>query len=106
MKNTITISSAALDRYNKLMQAECVDYEAEGIDRYTCVARWSAEFPEGFEVDIKVCASDCGEPLWCEAVLFQNGHERSCTDVCEELDGEWSLCADGQEYIVNVVKGT
>ena len=33
------------------------------------------------EADVKVCSSDDGDPLWCEAVLFEDGSEVECTEM-------------------------
>ena len=105
MEQTITISKETLGRYNSLMQSDSVDYEVQGIDRFACVDCWTAEFPDGYAVDVRVCSSDnkLNEPLWCEAILFKDGGECSCTDVFDTLNRMWELNDDGKEFIVHII---
>lgn len=93
-----------IERYDKLMQAEEVDYEAEDINRYETVKRWTANFGNGYEMDLKVCSSDSDEPLWCETVLFLNGSEVDCSEVYDELEGEWQLYHNDVTFILQVLK--
>ena len=87
--------------------------ENEIIDGYLCASceeeyqgeddtiSKTAIFPNGFEMDIKCCGSDDG-PSWTEAVLFENGHERCCSEPDYEILGEWILECDGISYHVFV----
>ena len=61
----------------------------------------TADFKNGIEMDIKCCGTDEG-PAWTEAVLFQNGSEVCCTDVSDEMLGDWSLEFENDVYIVHI----
>lgn len=104
-KKTLRIKQADLDKYNKLMQVEELDYEEEDIPRYSCVARWSVDFGDGYEMDLKVCSGDSSEkdPLWCEVVLFLHGYEVACSEVYDELDGVWTLDNKGNCFKLEVL---
>ena len=110
MKNTnaiekdydLIISEATIHKYNSLMSVKSLDYEHNDMPRYETIASWTVDFGDGYEIDLKVCSSDDGDPLWCEAVLFKDGCERSCTDVEEVLNGDWNLNADGISFNLHV----
>lgn len=102
MKKTLILTKETIDMYHALMQAKHVDYEKEKIAKYETVVAWGVAFDEGYDVDIKVCASNNGDPLWCEAVLFLNGSEVSCTDVADELVGTWELFDGEKVFQVDV----
>lgn len=101
---TISIPAEQIDEYNYMMSVDELDYDENDIERYSTVDSWTINIGDGHEIDLKVCSSDDGDPLWCEAVLFLNGCEQVCSDVADELDGEWQLEADGVRYVLNVVK--
>lgn len=100
------IPQAEVQKYNELMNAKVVDYGEEDIDRYATVRKWCIPFTNGFEVDLKVCSSDYGDPLWCEAVLFQYNNQVSYTDVENDLLGVWELIAGEDTFTVEVLAGT
>ena len=67
---------------------------------------YSYSFGGGFEVDIKCCGvryreGECNT-AWCEAVLFENGHERCCVDGGDAFFGEWELEYGGDVYVVDL----
>lgn len=61
-----------------------------------CVYRWTADCGNGIEVDVKVVDADKenGGP-WSEAVMFEHGSEIACTDVGEDVRGEWLFEDEG-----------
>ena len=66
----------------------------------------TAEFDNGYEMDVKLCGV-CYEEggcntAWTEAVLFKNRCEVACTDVADEYTGEWELEHDGNKFVVEV----
>ena len=68
----------------------------------------TAEFIDGYEMDIKLCgvSYDENQPTnlpWCEAVLFWKGSEIACSEVCDEFFGEWALEYNGVTFMVDVV---
>lgn len=101
----LTIPAAQIDEYNRLMSVDELDYDAHDIERYSTVDSWTVNAGDGYEIDVKVCSSNDGDPLWCEAVLFLNGCEQACSDVEDELDGEWQLEASGACFVLNVTRG-
>lgn len=91
-------------KWNDLMDAEFVNYDTWGFAPYSTVFWRTVTFDDGFEMDLKVNTSrkDDGD-VWCEAVLFApEGFEVAHSDVDWELDGEWSLWHDTDEYVVQV----
>jgi len=107
-KSTIEISREDNTNFNFLMSAEAKPNLKElGYGEDSCVARWSTEFDDGIVADLKVCTSEDGDPLWCEMVFFEKQDDGSlsevcCTDVGDELTGDWSGYIDGVEHIVSV----
>lgn len=104
-KRFLRISKKELNRWNKLMHVEMLDYDAERIERFSCVDRWSMDFGDGYEMDLKVCSGDsaCCDPLWCEVVLFKNGAEVACSDVFAELGGVWTLEYNNISFVLVVI---
>jgi len=70
---------------------------------------WSVHFDDGKEMDIKVvnALSQDGGP-WCEGVLFGDGSEIGCTEVGEQLAGEYIVqdTESQTEYCVVVERAT
>lgn len=62
----------------------------------------TAKFPDGFEMDVKCCGSQ-DVAAWTEAVLFHNGSECGCTEVCDEFLGDWELETEDAKYVAKVV---
>ena len=95
------IGKAEIEKWERLMDAEEVDYDAEGINSYSSAASWTMDFGNGFQMDVKVCTGSrhdgdapngLGNPLYAEGVLFKNGEEITLTDVAESLDGVEFAC--------------
>lgn len=68
---------------------------------------YSADFGDGIEMDIRFCCGDLddatsGNPLWTEAVLFENGVQVACTDTEFYFLGKWELEYMGTRYCVEV----
>lgn len=91
--------AAHLCAYQPVDESECFS-EKEPPITYT------AEFPNGYSVDVKVCGVPFEEngcnTAWTEAVLFKNGFEVCCTEPCEGLLGPWVLTDGDKEFTVNV----
>lgn len=99
------LSQERLAKYEALMSGKA-DYDAEGIKSYDTVASWTVDFGNGMEMDVKVCASDShrNDPLWAEAVLFENGAECCCSEVLDRLVGDFQCVGnDGKTYAVTVL---
>lgn len=67
---------------------------------------YTADFPKDMSVDVKICGVRFKEGEdnlpWTEAVLFKDGCEISHTDPAEEIEGEWLLYDEADEYVVNM----
>ena len=107
INKTLFIQDEKVWKYNGLMQADTVDYEKNGIQRYATVTSRTVDMGNGHEADIKVCSSGDGDPLWCEGVLFLNGCECCCTEVDDRMDGMYCFEHNGKKLNVIVeVKDT
>lgn len=93
------ISKEDIDHWEALMKKDKVDLDVEGLPKGQCVERWTIDFGDGMQADLKVCTSD--DDVWSEMVWFKDGTEVSHTDVCDSLVGEW-LYLDDPRYSVNV----
>lgn len=106
MENKILyVHQERLAKYEALMSGK-VDYDAEGIKSYDTVASWTVDFGNGMEMGVKVCASDShrNDPLWAEAVMFENGAECCFSEVLDRLVGDVEcLGHDGKTYVVTVL---
>lgn len=99
-KNRLLIISNELAGIDNILNGEEELSEDETIT-YTTL------FPDGKEMDIKVCGCEASEGgAWTEAVLFnENGSELCCTECMESITGEWELEYDGNSYICVVEEG-
>lgn len=101
----MTLKIPELEKYNQLMSLTEPDYDEHNLKQYSVIASWTADFGEGIQVDVKVCTSENRTPLWCEAVLFNNGNEVACSEVMDELDRDWTFEYNGTVYVVTVTDG-
>lgn len=89
-----------LCRHNPLDEDECFSSKEAPLT-------YTADFPNGYSVDVKVCGVDFEEgsdnTAWTEAVLFKNGCEVACTEPCDSIDGPWELSDGDKKFIVNVL---
>lgn len=92
LEEEIRVPAEELDTWENFSR-NGADYSEQGFSKYSCEWRRTAKFPDGFEMDVKVC-TDTPEDgtLWTEAVLFdEDGKEYGHTDVSDSLRGEWEL---------------
>lgn len=75
------------------------DGPIEGFPSIHTFETSSAEFPNGIEVDVKVCN---GDTPYVDVVWFQNGNEIGTDEPSDELIGESSLEWEGVEYVLHV----
>lgn len=97
-----------MEKYEALMQAKSVDYSKHGFAKYATIHSKTVviDAESKLEADVKVCSNNEGDPLWCEAVLFEDGAEVEHTDVLDSLkDGfEFETCIhSGPIKIVPVI---
>lgn len=102
-------------KYMRLPRREIMGYEAlmsipkghsnlEGYPKYALIKSWTKRFDNPlYEMEIKVCSSDHGDPLWCEAVLFKDGQQVAYSEPETELAGDWTLLDNGAEFTVHVI---
>lgn len=69
---------------------------------------YTVHYPDGIEMDIKICGvqyePDNTNLPWTEAVLFKDGSEVACSEVSDDIFGEWTLHYNGTDYI-SLIKG-
>jgi hypothetical protein len=103
----LEIPSDEIRKWNDLMSADRLDYDALGFKPNENVASWTAKFPDGCFVDIKVNTGEKDHELYCEAVLFDalGSQVAFSYEASYELDGpDYILWADDNEYRVHVVE--
>lgn len=96
----IVVEAKLMNYYNELLDAGVIDLHAKGISKYSTVDKWTAEFSNGIEVDIKICSST--DQLFVQAVLFDNGSDVSVIEVEYELDGEYYFEYKDVLYVIKV----
>lgn len=90
-RKTLYIPHGTAQKYNDWMQTKSLSYRDNDIPKCATIISWTVDFGHGYEVDLKVCSSIDDAPLWCEAVLFQYGSECCCSEIHNNLLGEWDL---------------
>ncbi len=69
---------------------------------------YTAAFPDGYEMDIKLCGVQFCEGVsnlpYTEAVLFHHGSEVCCSEPDDSFLGTWTLNDHDEEYNVTVVR--
>lgn len=79
------------------------DFSKHNLSKFSCFFVETATFKNGYQADIKACTGDVEDSVWFEMVLFdKKGKELSCTDVQENIDGEWKLEYEEDVYKVHV----
>lgn len=108
LKKTIEVPGREYDELTELLK---LNGPAEKAGRDEILGCFTAEFDDGLEVDVKVVNSDGGPGEggpWSEAVLFQDGSEIACSEVCDTLGGEWRFQIHRDEheteFVVTVVR--
>ena len=95
----LVMKKGEVEKYEALMQAKSVDYSKHGFAKYATIYSKTVviDAESKLETDVKVCSSNEGDPLWCEAVLFKDGSEVECTEMLDTLrDGfEFGRCIHG-----------
>ena len=89
----LVIKKGDVEKYETLMQAKSVDYSKHGFAKYATIHSKTVviDAESKLEADVKVCSSNEGDPLWCEAVLFEDGAEVEHTDVLDSLKDEFEF---------------
>ena len=98
-------------KYQDMTGPGVLDYDANDLKSYETVASWTIRFPDGREMDIKVCSGDRSnhDPLWTEGVLFENGQELTHTEIKDAIDTEFTCETDTDDntirrtYVVRVL---
>ena len=106
MRKVLNLPQDAVRHYEHLMTLSAGHSALRELPRYATIDSWSVVFDAHYEMQIKICSSDCAYPLWCEAVLFKDGRQVACTDSESELSGEWILADGEDQFVVEVVPVT
>lgn len=106
LRATIELPSDEIRKWNDLMAAERLDYDALGFKPHDVVARWTARFPDGRFADVTVDTVEKDHGFYAEATLFDSdGSQVAFTqEASYELDGaSWILWAGNNEYRIDVI---
>lgn len=97
MKHTaiITIPAAEAEHLQSLLDLPTGPVEEEE----EIIATYTAFFPDGVEVDVKVCN---GDPPYVDQVAFLEGEEFA-SESSEVLEGEVEFTRNGTTYTVEIV---
>ena len=100
-KRTIYVPAEQFDRLEREMMNGADDKTGRG----ECMFDVSANFGDGFEVDIRIYNAE-GDLPWSEGVLYKDGHEVCCTQVAGCLGGEYIMddSETNQQFSVHVVR--
>ena len=94
LEKVVEVPQEEISKWNNLINSDShLDYDELGILEESIAWYRTAEFDDGFEMDIKVCSNrrEDGD-LWSEAVLFdENGCQYGYTVVSYGVDGKWEL---------------
>lgn len=102
-KARLVLPKETIKRYERLMNVPKDHEDLEGLPKHATIERWTVPFENtDCSMDIKICSSGYGEPLWCEAILYHDGKEGPFTEPSSELSGEWTLETDGGDFTVTV----
>lgn len=90
----IKISQKFADYANKCLQRHILDEDETHAK--------TAVFPNGCQMDIKLCGAH-EEPAWTESALYdEEGCELCRSDVSDEFIGEWHIVYENNSYTVIV----
>lgn len=103
-QKTLPIKKADICYYNQLMAHEQVDYDKEGLPARQTIQAWTAEFPKGYEIDLKINPCDDGSAPWCEWVLLQNGHECCCSDAECRIPQTITMEHNGKTFNITITE--
>lgn len=62
-RKTIQILSSKIEECDSLMNVDELDYEKNDIPRFSTIERWTADYGNQYEIDLKVCSGSNGDPL-------------------------------------------
>ncbi len=102
MQKVFYIPKEEADKYNRMMQTDHVDYEANDIPRYALIDCWTVDLGDGYKAEIRVCSSNYDDPLWCECLLFLNEDACGYTEMSDDLLGEYWFEHNGRQIIIVV----
>jgi len=105
IKRTIKVSSEEMKIISAALNWKDGDEPTLRLGEDDTIA-YSADFGNGYEMDIKVCGVAYEEgsdnSAWTEAVLFLNGAEIACTEVNDDLLGDWTFVICDKTFIAEV----
>ena len=99
------IEDEILDEYRGLMGPGRIDYKKHQIPKFGTVDCWTVEFPDGAEMDIRLCSGDHndGDPLWTQGILYNEmGGEDCYTEVLDTLETEFTCDVDDDDDTLHI----
>jgi hypothetical protein len=102
-KITVPIKPSLAKELQRLLDlGENIDISKEKIGKNEVLHVFTVKFDNGFEADIKVCASEGG--CFVDPVMFNKKGYEICVLDCEyELVGDYSFEVDGKIYLVDLI---
>lgn len=101
-KITIEKEKRILEKWDKLLEMEEIDFDKEGFAQDTILDIFTAIFSDGVEADIKICSGISN--LFVDPVLFdKNGYEIGLLDPEGNIEDIFIFETDKKEYIVEIV---
>ena len=101
-KRVLRISDVQIRKYSWMMREATGNYAVHRIRPFDTVARWEADFGDGYKVVIGVFSGYDGEPLWSQAILFLNGNEVQVSEDERELAGTWMFSHNNTTFVLEV----
>lgn len=102
-ERTITIPKKDINHYDMLLTMTGNQiYDKFGLKRDETIT-YTANFEDGYEVDIKLVICEDESKPYTEAVLFNNGSEVTCSEPEGDMLGDWELETDTTKFIIHII---
>lgn len=102
VKRVLRISNAQIRKYSWMMREATGNYAVRRIQPFDIVARWEADYGDGYTVVIGVFSGYDGEPLWSQAILYLNGTAVQVSEDERELEGTWMFSHNNTTFVLEL----
>ena len=96
----ITLTKAEGEKYNRLLDMDEVDFEAEEVEEDALLLSKTVDCGDGVFAELKVCSGQTN--LWAEIVWFCDGDEVCCTEPFFELEAGVVRCGWDDDCSVEI----